>query len=83
MTAVSFQYSTDNCTTWTDYTWTPNGTTDVGATVTLTNVGDRVYFKAANRNISLSNGYSVTYVVGTGKLKAGGSVMWLLDGRGL
>ena len=42
---ISLEYSTDGS-TWTDYSWT-NGT---GDTLTLTNVGDKVYMRAKNEN---------------------------------
>lgn len=43
--AISLETSTDGS-TWTDYSWT--GST--GDTVTLTSVGDKVYFRAKTEN---------------------------------
>lgn len=48
--AISLETSTDN-TTWTDYTWSGN----TGATLTLANVGDKVYMRAKNRNTTISS----------------------------
>ena len=47
--AVSLETST-NGSTWTDYTW--DGTT--GAKLTMTNVGDKVYFRAKNENLTFA-----------------------------
>ena len=43
--AISLETSMDG-NTWTDYSWTNN----TGDTLTLANVGDKVYFRAKNEN---------------------------------
>lgn len=54
--AVSLETSTDG-TTWTDYSW--NETT--GDETTLANVGDKVYFRAKNENLTFSTDYMNYY----------------------
>lgn len=70
--SVSFQTSTDG-TTWTPYT--------IGDTITLNDVGDKVYFAAGdggNSRVSSSpNGYH--FFVMTGRIAASGSIMSLLN----
>ena len=52
--AISLETSTDGS-TWTDYSWSTN----TGNTLTLTNVGDKVYMRAKtdNQTISKNGGY--------------------------
>ena len=70
--SVSFQISTDG-ETWTPYT--------VGDTITLNDVGDKVYFAAGDggnsRISSGTNGYH--YFQMTGRIAASGSIMSLLN----
>ena len=72
--AVSLEYSTDKA-NWTTYTW-ESGT---GTTITLTNVGDRVWFRGDN------SGYCKTVLqhyhkfVGTGSIAVSGNIMSLVD----
>ena len=44
-TEIYLEISTDGS-TWKDYTWAEN----TGGTLTLANVGDKVYFRAKNEN---------------------------------
>lgn len=70
--AVSLETSTDG-TTWTDYSW--NETT--GDETTLANVGDKVYFRAKNENLTFSTDYMNYYkfVNGTSnKIAASGNI---------
>lgn len=71
---ISIETSTDG-TTWTDYGWTNK----TGDTITLTNIGDKVYFRAKNENQTLGSSSSNYYrFVGTGKLAATGNIQSLL-----
>ena len=54
---------------------------DEGITITLENVGDRVYFRGNNPN-GFSNDTQRTQFSMTGKIAASGSVMSLIDGKG-
>ena len=66
----AFEYSTDG-TNWSVFT---PGTT----TITLANVGDKVYFRGDNTTVSES--YSIYYrFVMSGKIAASGNIMSLLD----
>jgi len=69
-----FEYSTDGGATWSDFS----------AAITLTNVGDKCYFKTkvARKNITyeLFPGYSMPCnFKGSGKLKLSGNIMALLN----
>ena len=76
--AVSLETSTDGR-TWTDYAW--SGST--GNTVTLANVGDKVYFRAKTENLTFSTGSSNYYrFITTGQLAASGNVQTLLKADG-
>ena len=72
--AISLQTSTDG-TTWTDYGWTSN----TGDTLTLTNIGDKVYVRAKNENTTIGSSSSDYYnFVGTGSFGASGNIQSLL-----
>lgn len=69
--AISLQYSTDNCATWSNYT--------VGQYIQLAS-GAKVYFKATSRNANFSkdqNNYYSFWMIGT--VSADGNIMSLLD----
>ena len=70
---ISLEYSVDKK-TWTEYTWDGN----TGATITLANVGDSVYFRGNNDTFSTSyvNYYNFQFSALT---RASGNVMSLLD----
>ena len=70
---INLEYSTDKK-TWTDYTWDGNN----GATITLANIGDKVWWRGNNTAFSLdmSNIYRFTM---SGSIEASGNVMSLLD----
>ena len=68
--AISIETSTDGS-TWTDYSWTDK----TGDTLTLANVGDKVYFKAKTENSTLGDSLSNNYKFKmTGKIAASGSI---------
>lgn len=72
---ITLEYSTDKQ-TWTDYAWTNLA----GDTITLSNAGDRVYFRAKSINAHIGKGWSdYHYFNFTGKIFASGSIMSLLD----
>ena len=54
--AISLETSTDGK-TWTDYSWTNN----TGDTLTLANVGDKVYFMAKTENQTIGSSSSNYY----------------------
>lgn len=70
---ISLEYSVDKK-TWTEYTWDGN----TGATITLANVGDSVYFRGNNSTFSTStsNYYNFQFSALT---RASGNIMSLLD----
>ena len=70
---ISLEYSVDKK-TWTEYTWNGN----VGASITLANVGDSVYFRGNNDTFSTSydNYYNFQFSALT---RASGNIMSLLD----
>jgi hypothetical protein len=68
-TAISLQYSTDG-TTWSSYT--------VGTTITLANIGDKVYFKGDNTTFSSSGTNHYTFAM-IGTIEAYGNVNSLYD----
>ena len=71
---INLEYSVDKK-TWTEYnTW--NGTT--GATITLANIGDSVWWRGNNTafSLDLNNAYRFTM---SGSIEASGNVMSLLD----
>ena len=74
--SVSLEYSTDDGTTWQDFIV---GTT----TVTLPNVGDKMFLRAKTTNSTFATGENVcnAFVI-TGKVAASGSIMYLLKNDG-
>jgi hypothetical protein len=74
--AISLEYSTDRI-TWTEYTWDDGN----GATITLSNIGDKVYFRGDNSLFSASTSDYYKFVL-TGLVKAFGNIMTLLDKGG-
>lgn len=54
--AISLETST-NGSTWTDYSWTDS----TGDTLTLANVGDKVYMRAKNENQTIGSSSSNYY----------------------
>ena len=66
----AFEYSTDG-TNWSVFT---PGTT----TITLANIGDKVYFRGDNTTVSESNSIYYKFVM-SGKIAASGNIMSLLD----
>lgn len=70
---INLEYSTDKK-TWTEYTW--NGNT--GATITLANIGDSMWMRGNNNTFS-TNIFSYHGFVMSGKIKASGNIMSLLD----
>jgi len=85
-TSPSIEYSEDN-TTW--QTW-PSTQQDMGGgtmgwifdTITLTNVGDKVYFRGTNAALSDFANQKVSVFSLAGNLKLGGTVQSLVDGTG-
>ena len=76
--AISLETST-NGSTWTDYSWSGN----IGTTLTLANVGDKVYFKAKTENQTIGSSSSNYYkFVMTGKIAASGNIQTLLKADG-
>ena len=72
--AISLETSTDG-NTWTDYSWTEN----TGDTLTLTNVGDKVYMRAKTENKTIGSSNTDYYkFVMTGKIAASGNIQTLL-----
>ena len=70
---ISLEYSTDKR-SWTEYTWDGN----TGATITLTNVGDRVWWRGDNT--TLANDYNNYHqFIISGSIEATGNIMSLLD----
>ena len=86
--APALEYSYD-AKTWTTCMWViskvaPGDYPFSTETITLHNVGDRVYFRGVNPNgLGSSQGSVVTTFFMTGKLNAGGSVTSLIDGDGV
>ena len=76
--AISLETSTDG-NTWTDYSWTDN----TGTTLTLTNVGDKVYFRAKTENQTIGSSISNYYrFIMTGKISSSGNIQTLLKADG-
>lgn len=68
--AVSLETSTDGS-TWTDYSWSSN----TGDTVTLANIGDKVYMRAKNENSTIGGSASnYYYFVMAGEIAASGNI---------
>ena len=76
--AISLETST-NGSTWTDYSWSGN----TGDTLTLANVGDRVYMRAKTENQTIGNSTWSYYKFSmTGKIAASGNIQTLLKADG-
>ena len=75
---ATLEYSTDG-ETWTSYTWTG----DAGQTITLANVGDKVYFRGNNATFSTDYDKDIYYrfdpVGQSAALAVSGNIMSLLD----
>ena len=68
--AISLETSMDG-NTWSDYSWTDK----TGDTLTLSNVGDNVYFRAKTENQTIGSSNSNRYqFVMTGKIAASGNI---------
>ena len=69
---INLEYSVDKK-NWTEYTWNDK----TGATITLVNIGDKVWWRGDNTAFSSDvNNYKFTM---TGSIEASGNVMSLLD----
>ena len=67
---ISIETSTDGS-TWTDYSWT--GST--GSTLTLANVGDKVYMRAKTENQTIGSSSSNYYMfIMSGEIAASGNI---------
>ena len=76
--AISLETSTDG-NTWSDYSWTDK----TGDTLTLSNIGDKVYMRAKNENQTIGNASSNYYkFVMSGKISASGNIQTLLKADG-
>ena len=76
--AISLETSMDG-NTWTDYTWSDN----TGPTLTLKNVGDKVYMRAKNENQTIGSSIDDCYqFVMEGKIAASGNIQTLLKADG-
>lgn len=76
--AISLETSTDGS-TWTDYAWSNK----TGDTLTLANVGDKVYMRAKGENSTISKNYNNYYRFSmTGKIAASGNIQTLLNANG-
>ena len=63
--------------TWTDYSWNNSGT---GNSITLQNIGDKVYFRAKTQNQTFSKNSTDWYMFKmTGNIIAKGNIMFLLN----
>ena len=75
---ISLETSTDGR-NWTEYTWSGN----TGPTLTLANVGDKVYMRAKTENQTIGKSNSDYYkFVMTGKIAASGNIQTLLKDDG-
>ena len=70
---INLEYSVDKK-TWTEYTWDGNN----GATITLANIGDKVWWRGDNTAFSLNLNNAYRFAM-TGSIEASGNVMSLLD----
>ena len=70
---ISLEYSTDKR-NWTEYTWSGN----TGATITLTNVGDSVWWRGDNTTLATDNSNFHRFKI-SGSIEATGNIMSLLD----
>ena len=77
--AISLETSNDEGVTWTGYSWTDS----TGDTLTIANVGDKVYFRAKTENKTIGSSDSNYYqFVMTGKIAASGNIQALLKANG-
>ena len=76
--AISLETSTDGS-NWKDYTWSGH----TGTTLTLSNVGDKVYMRAKTDNQTIGNS-NINYYkfVMTGKIASSGNIQTLLKADG-
>lgn len=79
-TAPNIEYSTDG-ETFQAWGYTTVGGTHTFDTLTLANVGDKVYFRGVNDALATTSG-NTSYFVMTGRIKAGGNVQTIVDGIG-
>ena len=70
---ISLEYSTDKR-NWTEYTWSGN----TGANITLTNVGDSVWWRGDNTTLATDNSNFHRFKI-SGSIEATGNIMSLLD----
>ena len=70
---ISLEYSVDKK-TWTEYTWDGN----TGATITLANVGDRVWWRGDNNTLAYNYDNHHQFKISL-TTKASGNIMSLLD----
>ena len=76
--AISLETSTDG-NTWTDYSWTDK----TGNTLTLANIGDKVYMRAKTENQTIGSSNTDYYkFVMTGKIAESGNIQTLLKSDG-
>ena len=76
--AISLETSTDGS-TWSDYSWTDK----TGDTLTLANIGDKVYMRAKGENATIGNDTGKCYkFVMTGQIAASGNIQTLLKADG-
>ena len=75
---VILEYSTDECISWTSVDFTQVTTT---GTITLANVGDKVYFRHKGNEVAEGLGYNSNYYkfVMSGSIAASGNIMSLVD----
>lgn len=66
---TSYEYSTDNV------TWTPY---NIGDTITLVNVGDKVYFRGDNKDVVFERLNYMSFVI-LGSVAGDGNIMSILD----
>lgn len=68
---IYLETSNDEGVTWTDYSWTDK----TGDALTLTNVGDKVYFRAKTENQTIGSSNKNYYQFKmTGKIAASGNI---------
>ena len=75
MSDVNLEYSTDKR-NWTKYTW--DSSTGAGTTITLSALGDKVYFRGDNTTFTSSSSNRFSFTI-TGKADPSGNIMSLLD----
>ena len=78
-TEIYLETSNDEGVTWTDYSWTDS----TGDTLTLANVGDKIYFRAKTENQTIGSSNSNYYkFIMSGKIAASGNIQTLLKADG-